>query len=86
MALPATVKQLGLIPGVIMIILVGFLAESSVDMIMRFSRASKSTTYAGVVADAFGRAGRTLLQASIIVNNLGMLVIYMIIIGNSFLN
>lgn len=82
MALPATVKELGLIPGLIMIVLVGWLTESSIDMIMRFSRASKSATYSGVVADAFGGAGMTLLQVCIVVNNLGMLVVYMIIIGN----
>ncbi|KAH9755885.1 Aa trans domain-containing protein [Citrus sinensis] len=82
MALPATVKELGLIPGLIMIVLVGWLTESSIDMIMRFSRASKSATYSGVVADAFGGAGRTLLHVCIVVNNLGMLVVYMIIIGD----
>ncbi|KDO81425.1 hypothetical protein CISIN_1g012823mg [Citrus sinensis] len=82
MALPATVKELGLIPGLIMIVLVGWLTESSIDMIMRFSRASKSATYSGVVADAFGGAGRALLQVCIVVNNLGMLVVYMIIIGD----
>ncbi|GAY48029.1 hypothetical protein CUMW_108830 [Citrus unshiu] len=82
MALPATVMELGLIPGLIMIVLVGWLTESSIDMIMRFSRASKSATYSGVVADAFGGAGRALLQVCIVVNNLGMLVVYMIIIGD----
>ncbi|ESR46911.1 Aa trans domain-containing protein [Citrus sinensis] len=82
MALPATVMELGLIPGLIMIVLVGWLTESSIDMIMRFSRASKSATYSGVVADAFGGAGRALLQVCIVVNNLGMLVVYMIIIDS----
>ncbi|KAK3231178.1 hypothetical protein Dsin_003059 [Dipteronia sinensis] len=82
MALPATVKQLGLVPGLIMIVLVGWLTESSIDMIIRFSRASKSTTYGGVVADAFGGSGRTLLLLCIVVNNLGMLIVYMIIIGD----
>eukprot|EP00257_Ricinus_communis_P025235 XP_025012649.1 amino acid transporter AVT6A isoform X2 [Ricinus communis] len=82
MALPATVKQLGLIPGLMMIILGAMLTESSVDMILRFSKAAKSTTYSGVVSDAFGGGGRTLLQLGIIVNNLGMLIVYMIIIGD----
>lgn len=83
MALPATVKQLGLIPGLIMIVFVAWLTESSIDMIIRFSRACKSTTYSGLVADAFGGAGRTLLQVCVVVNNLGVLVVYMVIIGNS---
>ncbi|XP_057973247.1 amino acid transporter AVT6A-like isoform X4 [Malania oleifera] len=81
MALPATIKQLGLIPGIVVIALAAMLTESSIDMILRFSRASKSSTYSAVVGDAFRGTGRTLLQVCIIVNNMGMLVVYMIIIG-----
>ncbi|XP_057973246.1 amino acid transporter AVT6A-like isoform X3 [Malania oleifera] len=82
MALPATIKQLGLIPGIVVIALAAMLTESSIDMILRFSRASKSSTYSAVVGDAFRGTGRTLLQVCIIVNNMGMLVVYMIIIGD----
>lgn len=81
MALPAAVKQLGLVPGLIMIVLGAMLTESSIDMIMRFTRASKAASYSGLVGDAFGGPGRTLLQLCVVVNNLGMLVVYMIIIG-----
>ncbi|GAV58521.1 Aa_trans domain-containing protein [Cephalotus follicularis] len=82
MALPATVNQLGLIPGLIMIVLGAVLTGSSIDMLLRFTRASKTTSYSGVVADAFGGPGRALLQACVVVNNLGMLIVYMIIIGD----
>ncbi|KAJ9166381.1 hypothetical protein P3X46_021147 [Hevea brasiliensis] len=82
MALPSTVKQLGLIPGIIMIVLGAMLTESSIDMILRFGKASKSATYSGVVADTFGGLGRTLTQVCIVINNLGMLIVYMIIIGD----
>uniref|UniRef100_A0A7N0UKM5 Amino acid transporter transmembrane domain-containing protein n=1 Tax=Kalanchoe fedtschenkoi TaxID=63787 RepID=A0A7N0UKM5_KALFE len=82
MALPATLKQLGLVPGLIVIVLAAMLTEKSIDMILRFSRASKSSSYAALVGDAFGGAGRNLLQIFIVVNNLGMLVVYMIIIGD----
>ncbi|KAG6591444.1 Amino acid transporter AVT6A, partial [Cucurbita argyrosperma subsp. sororia] len=84
MALPAAVKQLGLIPGLIMIILGSTLTELSIDFILKFSRTSKSATYAGAVGDSLGSAGRTLLQVCIVVNNLGMLIVYMIIIGDVF--
>lgn len=57
------------------------LTNSSIDAILKFSRAYKSTSYSGVVGDAFGAAGRYLLQICIILNNLGLLVVYMIIIG-----
>nr|XP_027189584.1 amino acid transporter AVT6B-like [Cicer arietinum] len=84
MALPAAVKQLGLIPGLVMIILCGALTESSVVMLLRFTRASKSSTYSGVVRDAFGGIGRFILLICIIFNNMGMLIVYMVIIGILF--
>lgn len=83
MALPATLKQLGAIPGLIVIILAAMLTEKSIEMLLRFTRASKSaSSYSGLAGDAFGGFGRTLLQACIVINNLGMLVVYMIIIGD----
>ncbi|KAK8624249.1 hypothetical protein V6N13_065600 [Hibiscus sabdariffa] len=82
MALPATVNQLGLLPDLLAIIFVSMLTESSVDKILRFSRASKSSMYSGVAADAFGGTGHNILQACIIINNTGLLVVYMIIIGD----
>ncbi|KAK9163600.1 hypothetical protein Syun_004502 [Stephania yunnanensis] len=82
MALPAAAKELGLIPGVIMIVLIAVLTESSIEMVLRFGKASKASSYSGVVGDTFGGAGRTILQACIVVNNVGMLVVYMIIIGD----
>ncbi|CAN4092201.1 unnamed protein product [Withania somnifera] len=82
MALPATLKQLGAIPGLIVIILASILTEKSIEMLLRFTKASKSTTYSGLAGDAFGGFGRTLLQACIVINNLGTLVVYMIIIGD----
>lgn len=82
MALPATLKQLGAIPGLIVIILAAILTEKSIEMLLRFTRASKCSSYSGLAGDAFGGFGRTLLQACVVINNLGTLVVYMIIIGD----
>ncbi|KAF6136771.1 hypothetical protein GIB67_020093 [Kingdonia uniflora] len=82
MALPATVKQLGLIPGLIMIVLVAVMTESSIEMILRFGRTWKAVSYSGLVGDVFGGSARTLLQVCVVVNNMGLLVVYMIIIGD----
>lgn len=84
MALPATMKVLGLIPGILMIVFLAFLTEASVEMLIRFSRVEKMTSYAGVMGDAFGRIGRMLLQICVVVNNVGIMVVYMIIIGKIF--
>nr|GLL39120.1 sodium-coupled neutral amino acid transporter 3 [Ipomoea trifida] len=82
MALPATMKVLGLFLGIAMIIIMAFLTEASIEYLIRFSRAAKSTSYGAVMGDAFGKVGKILLQVCVLVNNIGVLVVYMIIIGD----
>lgn len=84
MALPATMKVLGLSLGIAMIIFVAFLAEASIELLLRFSKVGNSVTYGGVMGDAFGMTGRILLQICIVVNNVGVLIVYMIIVGTKF--
>ncbi|KAG9448597.1 hypothetical protein H6P81_008562 [Aristolochia fimbriata] len=82
MALPATMKVLGLVPGIAMIVFMAFLTEASIEMLLRFSKAGKSSSYGALMADAFGRIGRILLQVCVVINNVGVLIVYMIIIGD----
>lgn len=82
MALPATMKVLGLLPGIALIIFMAFLTDASIDLLIRFTRAGKALSYGGVMEDAFGSIGRMLLQVCVMVNNIGVLVVYMIIIGD----
>ncbi|XP_059645663.1 amino acid transporter AVT6A-like [Cornus florida] len=82
MALPATMKVLGLVLGIAMIIFMAFLTEASIDLLLRSSRAGKSVSYGGVMGDAFGKYGRILLQICVLINNIGVLIVYMIIIGD----
>ncbi|KAJ8775069.1 hypothetical protein K2173_020073 [Erythroxylum novogranatense] len=82
MALPATMKVLGLVLGIALIIFMAFLAEASIELLLRFSRAGKCASYGGLMGDAFGKYGRILLQVAVLVNNIGVLIVYMIIIGD----
>ncbi|KAF2313716.1 hypothetical protein GH714_012855 [Hevea brasiliensis] len=82
MALPATMKVLGLGLGVAMIIFMAFLTEASIELLLRFSRAGKNASYGGLMGDAFGKYGRILLQVAVLINNIGVLIVYMIIIGD----
>lgn len=82
MALPATMKALGLVLGIAMIIFMAFLAEASIELLLRFSRAAKATSYGSVMGEAFGKYGKICLQICILVNNIGVLIVYMIIIGD----
>ncbi|KAM7253809.1 hypothetical protein ACFE04_031491 [Oxalis oulophora] len=82
MALPATTKVLGLVLGFILIIIMGIVSEISVEMLVRFSVMSKSLTYGAVVQYALGRPARLVSEICIIVNNAGVLVVYLIIMGD----
>ncbi|CAL5440204.1 unnamed protein product [Camellia sinensis] len=82
MALPATMKVLGLILGVILIILMGILSEISIEMLVRFTVQCKATSYGEVVQAACGKPARILSEICIIVNNAGVLVVYLIIMGD----
>lgn len=84
MSLPATLKILGLVPGVILIVSAAVLAEASIEMLLRFSKPGSSFSYGDVMGEAFGTIGRILLQAAIIINSIGGLTVYMIIIGLNF--
>lgn len=81
MALPATMKVLGLPLGIVSIIVMGILSENSIQIMLRYSRPSGARSYGGLMGDAFGAIGRVLVQLCIIINNIGILIVYLIIIG-----
>ncbi|KAJ7974242.1 Amino acid transporter [Quillaja saponaria] len=82
MSLPATMKELGLIPGIAMIIFMAFLTDKSIEMLIRFSRAGNTVSYGGLMGDAFGNYGKVAAQICVAINNIGVLIVYMIIIGD----
>lgn len=83
MALPATMKVLGLPLGIFTIAVMGILSENSIQIMLRYSRPSGIRSYGGLMADSFGKIGRVLVQLCIIINNMGILIVYLIIIGRS---
>ncbi|KAJ4979865.1 hypothetical protein NE237_010645 [Protea cynaroides] len=82
MSIPATLKVLGVVPAFALILIIAVLSSISVDFLLRFTNADVSTTYAGVMSEAFGRVGSIAFQICIMINNFGTLVIYLIIIGD----
>ncbi|CAN8232490.1 unnamed protein product [Cochlearia groenlandica] len=82
MALPATMKILGLLPGIVMIVLMAFLTDTTIEFLLRFSRIGKKTSYGDLMEDSFGKKGKVMLQVSVLVSNIGVLIVYMIIIGD----
>ena len=81
MALPATMKVLGLPLGILLIIVVGILSESSIRVLLRYSRPSGAKSYSDLMGSAYGEVGRAMVQLCIIVSNFGILIVYLIIIG-----
>lgn len=82
MALPATMKVLGLFPGIVLIVLIGILSEISVELLVRFSALQNALSYGDVVQSALGRPTKILSEICIIINNAGVLVVYLIIMGD----
>ncbi|WOH09888.1 hypothetical protein DCAR_0729348 [Daucus carota subsp. sativus] len=82
MALPATMKVLGLFVGLVFIILMGILSEVSIEFLVRFTVHYKATSYGEVVEHALGKRGRICSEIFIILNNAGMLIVYLIIMGD----
>ncbi|XP_061351706.1 amino acid transporter AVT6C-like [Gastrolobium bilobum] len=82
MSLPAAMKVLGVIPAFVLILVIAFLAEISVEFLMRFTRSGETTTYAGVMRESFGPLGAVAAQLCVVITNLGCLIMYLIIIGD----
>ncbi|KAL5711471.1 hypothetical protein ACHQM5_021923 [Ranunculus cassubicifolius] len=80
MSIPATLKVLGIIPAILLILFVAVLSDISVDFLLRYTKSGK--TYAGVMCESFGRVGSVALQVCVMVTNMGSLIIYLIIIGD----
>lgn len=85
MSIPATLKVLGIIPGFFLIMLMALLVDVTVEFLLRYTHSGNSNSYAGVMAESFGKTGSLALQFCIILSNLGGLIIYLIIIGKMML-
>lgn len=81
MSIPATLKVLGVIPALVLIMIIAWLVDISVEFLLRYTQSGESTTYAGVMREVFGRVGSVSVQICVIITNLGCLIIYLIIIG-----
>ncbi|RDX66393.1 Amino acid transporter AVT6A, partial [Mucuna pruriens] len=82
MALPAAIKVVGIAAGVAAILFLAFLTHTSLEILLRFTRVAKAATYAHLMGSTFGIYGTLLFHISVILNNFGILVVYVIIIGD----
>lgn len=85
MSIPATFKVLGVIPSFVVIIIIAYLVEVTVEFLLKYTLSVESNTYGKLMADSFGKPGSVALQVCVMVTNLGALIIYLIIIGELLL-
>lgn len=84
MSLPAAINLLGLVPGVLAILFVSWLTNASIMCMVRCAVAAGKSSYTQVVSAALGFWGKLLLNVSIAVNNFGLLIVFLIIVGDVF--
>lgn len=82
MSIPAAMRVLGVGPALALIAAVAFLSDASVEFLMRYTGwSSGAPSYAGLMGEAFGRAGAAVLNLCIAVTTAGTLIVFLIIIG-----
>lgn len=82
MSVPATMKVLGIVPGFLVILLVALVTDVTVEFMLRYTSSGKSTTYAGMMGESFGSVGSLAVKICVLITNFGILIIYLIILGN----
>lgn len=82
MSIPATMKVLGIIPGLLVIMLVAVITDLTVEFMLRCTSSGKAVTYAGMVGESFGSVGSLAVKICVITTNLGVLIVYLIILGD----
>jgi len=61
--------------------IIAWLVDISVDFLLRYTHSEDTTTYAGVMWEAFGRVGSVSVQGCVMITIPGCLIIYLIIFG-----
>ncbi|PIN20480.1 Amino acid transporter protein [Handroanthus impetiginosus] len=82
MSIPATFKVLGVIPSFVVILIISYFVEVTVEFLLKYTRSGESNTYGELMAESFGKFGSVALQVCVMITNLGALIIYLIIIGD----
>ncbi|KAG6418483.1 hypothetical protein SASPL_120687 [Salvia splendens] len=82
MSIPATFKVLGVIPSFLVILIMSYFVEVTVEFLLKYTQSGHCNTYGELMAESFGKPGSLALQLCVVITNLGALVIYLIIIGD----
>lgn len=84
MSIPASFKVLGVFPSFVVILIIAYFVEVTVEFMLKYTNSGESNTYGEMMAESFGKCGSVALQICVMITNLGALIIYLIIIGELF--
>lgn len=73
----------GIVMGTLALFGITILTRSSLRGMLRCMEVSRQYTYSNLVYSALGNGGRNLLRLAIVINNLGLLIAYLIITGRT---
>lgn len=82
LSLPKAYATIGLVPGVLISLFAGLCTFVCCKTIVVNCAVHAKDSYGGVVGHLFGRIGYAALQGSIIVHVFGVMVVYMVILGD----
>jgi amino acid permease len=82
LSLPKAYATIGLVPGVLISLFAGLCTFVCCKTIVVNCAVHAKDSYGGVVGHLFGRFGYAALQGSIIVHVFGVMVVYMVILGD----
>ena len=82
MALPKVMQQLGIITGVVSLVLVLLSAVKTLGYMLKESDRVRSTDFTVVVKERLGKKFAFALDFTILINNIGLLIIYLRIISD----
>ncbi|XP_075500464.1 amino acid transporter AVT6C-like [Primulina tabacum] len=82
MSIPASFKVLGVFPSFVVVLIIAYFVEVTVEFMLKYTSSGESNTYGEMMAESFGKCGSVALQICVMITNLGALIIYLIIIGD----
>lgn len=82
MALPNAFRVLGVVGGCLALVVMHCVTQLTLSFLMRATAASGARTYAALTRHYLGPTWKRALQASLVLNNFGIMVVYQIIFGD----
>ncbi|CAI7799694.1 unnamed protein product [Closterium sp. NIES-54] len=82
MGLPGTMRVLGIPLGIIALVAMGILTQVSLELLIKTTTVQQVWSYGDLVLQECGPKWRLVLDISVLINNFGLCVVYLIIIAD----